>query len=330
MNRRRLLAVLTLSFAGCSGQQESPTPSTTNTLTEIPTSTPTATESETSTPTATTTETTTETPTETATETPNPQIEAADSAIAEAESALDSVVEQFIGEEGSELTDVTAATDLNDFYPRGVQAALAEAQGSLNDADERAVTDEQRDTVERLRETWQFLRLGREAQRAVIEAYEYVEMVRPAAEDESPGDMRDAINQLEAGWRRAEGFVLDMQDEIELELLTVVNDAEDEDAQGKLNQWDAEIQIMDDLEDPLRTFQNGIELLEQARDQAATNRTDEASETADDAADQLEEATDDLDDLIDDLEEPGESMENILSRLSNVAAEKEDEARAVV
>lgn len=328
MNRRRLLSLLTLSIAGCSGQQSASTPTATDTATE--TSTPTATATETMTATPTATETPTETPTETATDTPNPQIEAAEESIAEAEAALDSVVEEFIGDAGNDLTDVTAATDLNDFYPRGVQAALAEAQSVLNDADDAAITDDQAETVTRLRETWQFLRLGREAQRGVIEAYEHIETIRAAAEDESPGDMREAINQLEAGWRSAEGFVLDIEEEIDLGLLTVVNDAEEEDAEAKLEQWDAEIQTMDDLNDPLRTFQNGIELLERARNQAATGRPDEAEATADDAADQLEEAADDLGDLADNLEEPGESMENILERLENIAAEKEDEARSVV
>jgi exonuclease VII small subunit len=328
MNRRRLLSLLALSIAGCSGQQSASTPTTTDTATETPTPTATATETRTATPTA--TDAPTDTPTATETDTPNPQIEAAEESIAEAEDALDSVVEEFIGDTGNDLTDVTAATELNDFYPRGVQAALAEAQDVLNSAEDAAVTDEQTEAVTRLQETWQFLRLGREAQRGVIEVYEHIETVRTAAKDESPGDMREAINQLEAGWRSAEGFVLDIEDEIDLGLLTVVNDAEEEDAEAKLEQWDAEIQTMDDLNDPLRTFQNGIDLLERARDQAATGRTDEAGATADGAADQLEEAADDLDDLVDDLEEPGESMENILERLENIAAEKEDEARSVV
>lgn len=328
MQRRRLLVMLSALFAGCSSSSPSATDTTTPTATMTATATPTTT----ATVTATATATATDTPTET--ETPEPTESAAeregDEAVANAEDALDAVVDEFVGDEGTDLTDVTAATDLNDFYPRGVQGQLAEAQNVLNTAADAAVTDSQKDAVERMRETWQFLRLARDAQRATIEAYEHLEEIRTTAEDERPGDMREAINQLEAGWRRAQGFVLDIEDEIDTSLLTEISGAEEDDANAKLNQWNAEIDLMRDLNDPLEVFQEGIDLLERARDQANTNRTEEANDTADDAADELEEATDDFDDLIDDLNEDNESMESILERLSNLAAEKEDEARDLV
>lgn len=325
MNRRHVLALIAAAVAGCSGQQPSPTPTATATATP----TATATDTQTPTSTSTATETPTDTPTETDTPEPTPS-EAereAEQAIAEAEDALDAVVDEFVGEEGTDMVDVTAATGMNDFYPRGVQAALAEAQSAVNTAADAAVTNVQATTVERMRETWQFLRLALDAQEGVITAYENLETVRETAEDELPGDMRQAINALEQDWRSAEGFVLDIEDDIEIDRLGVINGAGDEEAQAKLEQWSAEIDAMDAANDPLRTFQNGIESLDEARAQERTGRSDEAAVTAEDAAEELEEANDDLEDWLDSLPDEAESIENIGNRLANLAAAKESEAR---
>ncbi|MFC7078863.1 hypothetical protein [Halorussus caseinilyticus] len=171
MKRRQLLVVGATLLAGCSsgesGTDETETEQTTTTATTAtPTRTTTATE--TTTETTTTEETTTETETEqtTTTEKPNEDIVAARKRLEEAFEVYTSVASSSDGEVS--ILDVTFTSGA--FSRSKLVSRLEDARDALDDAAQSA-TDDEKKTIERLRDVALFFEHASYIERNLVRAY---------------------------------------------------------------------------------------------------------------------------------------------------------------
>lgn len=330
MNRRHVLALSMFALTGCAGQSGSTTSTPTRSERATPTVTDTVTETETTTPEPTETTTATETATSEPTETPEPTPSEAEreaaQAIADTRMEFQALLEAYCSEidDDDDITEVTAATE---FYGRGVQVQLAEAQDALNTARKRAVTEQQKQTVASFEASWQAMRLMRLAQEPLVDAFEFLRSAHELASEEDEGEMYAAIEDMDTTYRDARAPKNDLDDDVDGDSLGAVDGLETSVYETKVTQFDGEVTAFDDVEPLFRDFHEGINALGDARRAKSSGNDEDGREDASDASDILGGVADDFEDFADDLPDGAGSFEELLREAADVAAEKEDAAR---
>jgi hypothetical protein len=299
MKRRALLAAIVPLTAGCF--------SGTRTQSDEPAETPTPTPDETP------TETPTETPADLSEQTLSDDQQEAINKINTAQSRLSEAVYIYTGGVSDDLLEVSAAA--SEFDDRSVLLKLSAVQTAINEAQRAAVTTEQKETVESLREIQRFLTQATDLQAWLIEGHEAVADTYDAIDDDD--DEETVKNELDAVERTVENA------SDPLETVTGIDSvaAESTDAIGmdeyeqKQTQFEHEVDVLEQLHDALSTIQSARDGLDAARAKAddgdyssAENAADRADETLDETVDTLEDLNDDLpsragafDDLIEDV-----------------------------
>ncbi|MEF8784013.1 MAG: hypothetical protein V5A39_10890 [Haloarculaceae archaeon] len=299
MKRRALLAAIVPLTAGCF--------SGTRTQSDEPAETPTPTPDETP------TETPTETPADSSEQTLSDDQQEAINKINTAQSRLSEAVYIYTGGVSDDLLEVSAAA--SEFDDRSVLLKLSAVQTAINEAQRAAVTTEQKETVESLREIQRFLTQATDLQAWLIEGHEAVADTYDAIDDDD--DEETVKNELDAVERTVENA------SDPLEIVTGIDSvaAESTDAIGmdeyeqKQTQFEHEVDVLEQLHDALSTIQSARDGLDAARAKAddgdyssAENAADRADETLDETVDTLEDLNDDLpsragafDDLIEDV-----------------------------
>jgi hypothetical protein len=299
MKRRALLAAIVPLTAGCF--------SGTRTQSDEPAETPTPAPDETP------TETPTETPADLSEQTLSDDQQEAINKINTAQSRLSEAVYIYTGGVSDDLLEVSAAA--SEFDDRSVLLKLSAVQTAINEAQRAAVTTEQKETVESLREIQRFLTQATDLQAWLIEGHEAVADTYDAIDDDD--DEETVKNELDAVERTVENA------SDPLETVTGIDSvaAESTDAIGmdeyeqKQTQFEHEVDVLEQLHDALSTIQSARDGLDAARAKAddgdyssAENAADRADETLDETVDTLEDLNDDLpsragafDDLIEDV-----------------------------
>lgn len=307
MYRRRYLALCTVAVAGCSaGEDDGPTPTGTATDTETATATTTA------------------TATATATATPNEAVRQGNEAIAEVRNTLDAVVKQYGGAESDDILAADAAAEFNSPL---LLRSLEEAGEELERARERAATDAQRRTVERLAGAHRFLVLATEVQNGITRAYFQLTQTRRALDREEPADARAALRRLAAERTVAAEKFARLRAETTGEAVAVLERLSVETYEAKVAQFDAELSGLAGLRNVLGRFADGVNLLQQARKEQAAD--EDPTESADRAADALSAAADRLATFAADLPTAGDALAPIARGLASLAETKANAARDI-
>lgn len=317
MRRRQVLVLLTGLVAGC-GSQSAETPTTTETTTA--TETPTAMSTATPTPTA------TETPTATDTATPGAAERAGNEAIAEVERTLDAAIAVYSGSDGDSILSTDAST--TGFRGGRIEDAVAEAEGELATARERAVTREQQRTVERLAVAIRFLELATELQVRLGSAYFTLGRVRSELDDEDGQRARDAINRMESIRRIAAPVLGEIRAETDAAGVSVVERIDTATYEAKVAQFDAELGTFGQLPSRLERLSRAVDRLAAARLQEVNNN-ENAAETASRAVEELTPVRAALQGVLDSLDEDAASLRGELQRLVALTESKLADARAI-
>lgn len=329
MNRRRILVLLGVTLAGCSGSQPTSTEAPTETQTATREPTATASASPTATATSTATETPTPEPTATPEQTPTDAERRGTEAITMAKREFNVVIRAYTSEiDDDEITDVTAATG---YYSRGVEAALADAQKAYQRAEDRAVTRTQTTAATDLVTTWQFFRLANRAQEALVETYGFLDGALDAALEDDFTAVRAASTEINTRFRDARAPKNDLEADIDGEALEVIDDLSERDYDTKVTQFEGEVQVFDEVRALLEDLADALSTLDDARDAADAGETEDARDRGNDAAAMFDDLVEDFEDLAeDDNPDGGESCTEILLEFADLAVDKKEAARDVV
>lgn len=317
MRRRALLATLVPLTAGCFSATGAESPDEA--------------ESQPSTPTDTTTPAATPTPEETSTPTETPdqissdeRLEARET-IDTAEDHLREAVYIYTGGVSNALLDVSA--DAAEFDDRAVLLKLSEAVTAMNEAERTAVTDQQAETVDSLREMHRFLTQATDLQAWLIDGHEAVADAYDAIDD---GDDESSVEaELEATKRVLEGASGPL-DIITKEIDPASTDATDaigrEEYKHKRTQFENEYAVLEDLYDALSTIQSSREELDAARAKADKGDYLSAESAAERSVETLEETVDTLEGLDEDTPSRADAFEGLIDDVLTLAQDYETEA----
>ena len=307
MKRRALLAALAPLTAGCFG----------------------ATRAETDQPPA------TETPGQQSTETPDTQSTATpdttgsadrEEAVGKIDTAQDRLREAvyiYAGGVSSELLDVSAATE--EFDDRSVLLKLSDVQTAINEAERAAVTAEQKETVESLREMHRFLTRATDLQAWLIEGHEAVADTYDAIDDADDGDtVKAELDAVEQAVDKA-GDPLEAVTAVESGAADSTDAIDTTEFERKVTQFENEMDVLDQLHGSLSTIQAEREELDAARAKADNGDYYSAEQAAERAADSLDETVETLETLDEDPPEHAGAfnyqIEDVLALARDYAAE---------
>ncbi|PSQ59056.1 MAG: hypothetical protein BRD23_05365 [Halobacteriales archaeon SW_9_67_25] len=310
MKRRALLAALAPLTAGCFG----------------------ATRAETDQPPA------TETPGQQSTETPDTQSTATpdttgsadrEEAVGKIDTAQDRLREAvyiYAGGVSSELLDVSAATE--EFDDRSVLLKLSDVQTAINEAERAAVTAEQKETVESLREMHRFLTRATDLQAWLIEGHEAVADTYDAIDDGDDGDtVKAELDAVEQAVDKA-GDPLEAVTAVESGAADSTDAISTTEFERKVTQFENEMDVLDQLHGSLSTIQAEREELDAARAKADNGDYYSAEQAAERAADSLDETVETLETLDEDPPEHAGAfnyqIEDVLALARDYAAEADD------
>ncbi|MEF8856058.1 MAG: hypothetical protein V5A16_01415 [Haloplanus sp.] len=315
MDRRAFLAALTPLVAGCFGGQRSQ---------------PTATPTDTPEPTATPTPEPTATPTPEPTATPTPEPEASEAAaqrISDARSRLTEAIYIYTGGVSDDLLSVRA--DAESFRARDVLLRLNGIQRALVEAETEATTDEQRATVESLDTMQRFLTQATDAQSWLIDGYRALTEAYTHMDDGDLDAAEDDIERVETAADEVSEPTTTLREEMNIESASVIDAVDESEYENKVSQLGNEADVLATLGASVADIENGISMVERARDEIDENRTDRAAETADRAYDVLSDVEDRLDDLLDDFPERADAFETVTEDLRYLASRNADDADAI-
>ena len=310
MKRRALLAALAPLTAGCFG----------------------ATRAETDQPPA------TETPGQQSTETPDTQSTATpdttgsadrEEAVGKIDTAQDRLREAvyiYAGGVSSELLDVSAATE--EFDDRSVLLKLSDVQTAINEAERAAVTAEQKETVESLREMHRFLTRATDLQAWLIDGHEAVADTYDAIDDGDDGDtVKAELDAVEQAVDKA-GDPLEAVTAVESGAADSTDAISTTEFERKVTQFENEMDVLDQLHGSLSTIQAEREELDAARAKADNGDYYSAEQAAERAADSLDETVETLETLDEDPPEHAGAfnyqIEDVLALARDYAAEADD------
>jgi prefoldin subunit 5 len=310
MKRRALLAALAPLTAGCFG----------------------ATRAETDQPPA------TETPGQQSTETPDTQSTATpdttgstdrEEAVGKIDTAQDRLREAvyiYAGGVSSELLDVSAATE--EFDDRSVLLKLSDVQTAINEAERAAVTAEQKETVESLREMHRFLTRATDLQAWLIQGHEAVADTYDAIDDGDDGDtVKAELDAVEQAVDKA-GDPLEAVTAVESGAADSTDAISTTEFERKVTQFENEMDVLDQLHGSLSTIQAEREELDAARAKADNGDYYSAEQAAERAADSLDETVETLETLDEDPPEHAGAfnyqIEDVLALARDYAAEADD------
>lgn len=321
MQRRRYLAVIaSAALAGCPSNSDGAT--STETATPSPTPTETTTATQTATPTVMSTETATETATETPTPEPTPT--AYEAAVADTEGALLEMYNAYInqGEGTQSLTDVDASVE--DFDDSSVYELSNEVDEARLDASE-AATDEQESTVDSLRAIRDFLYHAALVQARLSNAHEHVEDIWTATDNEDASAISEPYKRATFHeYRAARSGLRDAEDAGRPSDADVVDFLSEREWEAKLDQFDAEVDVLAKLEAALEELQDAVQDLSAAH---GAPDSESASQAAGQAVNHFETVLDELDTMLRDG--VAESFEVLLESLEETCQEKRRDALAI-
>jgi hypothetical protein len=230
-----------------------------------------------------------------------------------------------VGDSTSVLgTDASSTTFPND----RVQRLLETAEEDLETARERAVTRDQRETVDRLAVAIRFLELSTRVQIALGNAYFALSRVRAALDREDGQVARERLEQMETERSFVATPLGRIREETNAASVSVVDRIPTSDYEAKIAQFEAENDALRRLQSPAERLSRGVGTLRTARARQENN-PEGAAESARQALGTLEEAETRLRAVLDGLAEPADSLTGIIQDLVDIAAAKAAAAREI-
>lgn len=299
-----------VAVAGCSAGDDGALP-TTDPATESATATPQATE--------------TNTETGTATATPSEAVRAGNDAITEVEETLDAIVRQYAGAGSDDILDVDVTTEFNSAL---LDNSLREATEEVEVARERAVTEAQRQTVERLAGAVRFFVLATEVQTKLTGAFFDVQRARRALDQEDATDVKDALRGIRVELTIVRDPFESLQSETSRVDFTVVERLSPETYDAKVAQFEAELGGLTSFRNALDGVENDVNRLLQARTEQENG--EDPTESAEAAVEEFSARADRLTRIVANLPAAADALEPVVRDFVAIVRAKADLARELL